>query len=112
LDKKDMRTWTGWDVLRRSPSPGQTALALTSNVTVVNASGYGNNFWASTTPGDNDWSDMNWAVSLANGGSVYVKFNTATKAASDFKIDGRMRGYPAWLWEGIASAASGDSRSI
>jgi hypothetical protein len=49
------------------------------NVTVVNGTGYDIKFLGFNNPGDDDWSDNETSSVLADGGSVYVKFNSADK---------------------------------
>jgi hypothetical protein len=58
------------------------------NVTVVNGTGYGIKFLGFNNPGDNDWSDNELGGTLADGASVYVKFNTEDKGCKwNFRID-------------------------
>jgi hypothetical protein len=72
------------------------------NVTVVNGTGYGIKFLGFNNPGDDDWSDNELGSALADGGNVYVKFNTADKGCAwNFKIEWADPGYPGVLWEGI-----------
>jgi hypothetical protein len=56
---------------------GAALAADERNVTVVNGTGYGIKFLGFNNPGDNDWSDNELGSVMANGASVYVKFNTA-----------------------------------
>jgi hypothetical protein len=74
------------------------------NVTVVNGTGYGIKFLGFNNPGDNDWSDNEIAPgsTLANGASVYVKFDTADKGCKwNFRIDWADPGYPGVLWRDV-----------
>ena len=72
------------------------------NVTVVNGTGYGIKFLGFNNPGDNDWSDNELGGVLADGGNIYVKFNTADKGCKwNFKIDWAEPGYPGVLWKDI-----------
>jgi hypothetical protein len=79
-----------------------TSAADDRNVTVVNGTGYGIKFLGFNNPGDNDWSDNELGGVLADGGNVYVKFNTADKGCKwNFRIDWADAGYPGVLWEGV-----------
>ena len=49
------------------------------NFTIVNATGYELNFIGVNPPGDNDFGDNELSSGLADGASVYVKFNGADK---------------------------------
>jgi hypothetical protein len=82
---------------------GSSAFAADQrNVTVVNGTGYGIKFLGFNNPGDNDWSDNELGGVLADGGSIYVKFNTADKGCKwNFKIDWADPGYPGVLWQNI-----------
>ncbi len=72
------------------------------NVNVVNGTGYGIKFLGFNNPGDNDWSDNELGSVLANGGSVYVKFNTADQGCIwNIRIDWADPGYPGVLWEKV-----------
>jgi hypothetical protein len=72
------------------------------NVTVVNGTGYGIKFLGFNNPGDNDWSDNELGGVLADGASVYVKFNTEDKGCKwNFRIDWADEGYPGVLWRNI-----------
>jgi hypothetical protein len=72
------------------------------NVTVVNGTGYGIKFLGFNNPGDNEWSDNELGSVLADGGSIYVKFNTADKGCKwNFKIDWADAGYPGVLWNNV-----------
>ncbi len=72
------------------------------NVTVVNGTGYGIKFLGFNNPGDNDWSDNELGGVLANGGNIYVKFNTSDKGCKwNFKIEWADPGYPGVLWQNI-----------
>lgn len=72
------------------------------NVTVVNGTGYGIKFLGFNNPGDNDWSDNELGDVLANGGKVYVKFNTEDKGCKwNFRIDWADEGYPGVLWRDL-----------
>jgi hypothetical protein len=72
------------------------------NVTVVNGTGYGIKFLGFNNPGDNEWSDNEISSPLANGGSVYVKFNNADKGCKwNIRIDWADAGYPGVLWKDI-----------
>ena len=72
------------------------------NVTVVNGTGYGIKFLGFNNPGDNDWSDNELGGVLADGGNVYVKFNTADKGCKwNIRIDWADAGYPGVLWNNV-----------
>jgi hypothetical protein len=72
------------------------------NVTVVNGTGYGIKFLGFNNPGDNDWSDNELGDVLANGASVYVKFNSADKGCVwNFRISWADPGYPDVLWRNV-----------
>jgi len=72
------------------------------NVNVVNATGYGIKFLGFNNPGDEDWSDNELGSVLANGASVYVKFNTADDGCVwNFKIEWADPGYPGVLWRDV-----------
>ena len=72
------------------------------NVTVVNGTGYGIKFLGFNNPGDDDWSDNELGGDLADGGSIYVKFNTADKGCKwNFRIDWADEGYPGVLWRNL-----------
>jgi hypothetical protein len=72
------------------------------DVTVVNGTGYGIKFLGFNNPGDNEWSDNEISSTLANGGSVYVKFNNADKGCKwNIRIDWADPGYPGVLWKDI-----------
>ena len=72
------------------------------NVNVVNETGYGIKFLGFNNPGDNDWSDNELGGVLRNGGSVYVKFNTADDGCVwNFKIEWADPGYPGVLWKDV-----------
>jgi hypothetical protein len=72
------------------------------NVTVVNGTGYVIKFLGFNNPGDNDWSDNEISSILANGGSVYVKFNTTDKGCKwNIRIDWADEGYPGVLWHDV-----------
>ena len=72
------------------------------NVNVVNETGYGIKFLGFNNPGDNDWSDNELGGVLRNGGSVYVKFNTADDGCVwNLKIDWADPGYPGVLWKDV-----------
>jgi hypothetical protein len=81
---------------------GQATAADLRDVTVVNGTGYGIKFLGFNNPGDNDWSDNELGSVLADGASVYVKFNTADKGCVwNFKIEWADPGYPGVLWHDI-----------
>jgi hypothetical protein len=82
---------------------GSSAFAADQrNVTVVNGTGYGIKFLGFNNPGDNDWSDNELGGVLANGGNIYVKFDTLDKGCKwNFKIEWADPGYPGVLWENI-----------
>jgi hypothetical protein len=82
---------------------GSSALAADlRNVTVVNGTGYGIKFLGFNNPGDNDWSDNELGGTLADGGNIYVKFNTADKGCKwNFKIEWADPGYPGVLWKDL-----------
>jgi hypothetical protein len=72
------------------------------DVTVVNGTGYGIKFLGFNNPGDDDWSDNELGGALANGASIYVKFNTADKGCVwNFKIEWADPGYPGVLWRNV-----------
>jgi hypothetical protein len=72
------------------------------NVTVVNGTGYSIKFLGFNNPGDNDWSDNELGGVLADGGSVYVKFNNADKGCVwNFRISWADPGYPDVLWRNV-----------
>ena len=72
------------------------------NVTVVNGTGYGIKFLGFNNPGDNDWSDNELGSVLADGGSIYVKFNNADKGCVwNFRISWADPGYPDVLWRDV-----------
>jgi hypothetical protein len=72
------------------------------DVTVVNGTGYGIKFLGFNNPGDDDWSDNELGGNLADGDSIYVKFNTADKGCKwNFKIEWADPGYPGVLWRDI-----------
>src|SRR5215469_13534186 len=72
------------------------------NVTVINGTGYGIKFLGFNNPGDNDWSDNELGGTLANGGNIYVKFNTADKGCKwNFKIEWADPGYPGVVWHDV-----------
>lgn len=72
------------------------------NVTVVNGTGYGIKFLGFNNPGDNDWSENELGGTMADGASVYVKFNTADKGCKwNFKIEWADPGWPGVLWQSI-----------
>ena len=72
------------------------------NVNVVNETGYGIKFLGFNNPGDDDWSDNELGGVLRNGGSVYVKFNTADDGCVwNFKIEWADPGYPGVLWKDV-----------
>jgi hypothetical protein len=72
------------------------------NVNIVNETGYGIKFLGFNNPGDNDWSDNELGGVLRNGGSVYVKFNTADDGCVwNLKIDWADPGYPGVLWKDV-----------
>jgi hypothetical protein len=82
---------------------GSSAFAADQrNVTVVNGTGYGIKFLGFNNPGDNDWSDNELGGVLADGGSIYVKFDTSDKGCKwNFKIEWADPGYPGVLWQNI-----------
>jgi hypothetical protein len=49
------------------------------NFTIVNGTGYELSFIGVNPPGDNDFGENELGSGLADGGSVYVKFNGADK---------------------------------
>jgi hypothetical protein len=49
------------------------------NFTIVNGTGYEISFIGVNPPGDNDFGENELGSGLADGGSVYVKFNGADK---------------------------------
>jgi hypothetical protein len=72
------------------------------NVTVVNGTGYGIKFLGFNNPGDNDWSDNELGSVLANGSSIYVKFNSADKGCVwNFRISWADPGYSDVLWRNV-----------
>ncbi len=83
-------------------SATSTFAADDRNVTVVNGTGYGIKFLGFNNPGDNDWSDNELGGVLADGGDVYVKFNTADKGCKwNIRIDWADAGYPGVLWKDV-----------
>jgi len=69
---------------------------------VVNGTGYGIKFLGFNNPGDDDWSDNELGGALADGSSIYVKFNTEDKGCKwNFKIEWADPGYPGVLWRDI-----------
>jgi hypothetical protein len=82
---------------------GSSAFATDErNVTVVNGTGYPIKFLGFNNPGDEDWSDNELGGVLANGGNIYVKFNTTDKGCKwNFKIEWADPGYPGVLWKDI-----------
>ena len=82
---------------------GSSAFAADQrNVTVVNGTGYGIKFLGFNNPGDNDWSENELGGTLANGGSIYVKFSTGDKGCKwNVKIEWADPGYPGVLWQNI-----------
>ena len=82
---------------------GSSAFAADQrNVTVVNGTGYGIKFLGFNNPGDNDWSENELGGVLANGGNIYIKFNTPDKGCKwNFKIEWADPGYPGVLWQNI-----------
>ena len=82
---------------------GSSAFATDErNVTVVNGTGYPIKFLGFNNPGDEDWSDNELGGVLANGGNIYVKFNTADKGCKwNFKIEWADPGYPGVLWKDV-----------
>jgi hypothetical protein len=72
------------------------------NVTVVNGTGYGIKFLGFNNPGDDEWSENEISSVLANGGSVYVKFNEADKGCVwNFRISWADPGYPDVVWHEV-----------
>jgi hypothetical protein len=72
------------------------------NVTVVNGTGYGIKFLGFNNPGDNEWSDNELGGVMANGQSIYVKFNNADKGCVwNFRISWELSGYPDVLWHDV-----------
>ena len=83
-------------------SASATFAADERNVTVVNGTGYGIKFLGFNNPGDNDWSDNELGSVLANGSSIYVKFNNADKGCKwNFRISWAQAGYPDVLWRNV-----------
>ncbi|MFL6797489.1 MAG: hypothetical protein ACJ8F3_08775 [Xanthobacteraceae bacterium] len=72
------------------------------NVNVINGTGYGIKFLGFNNPGDNDWSDNELGSVLANGSSVYVKFNTEDEGCVwNFRIEWSEDGYPGVIWRDV-----------
>jgi hypothetical protein len=72
------------------------------NVNVVNTTGYGIKFLGFNNPRDNDWSDNELGGELANGASVYVKFNTADEGCVwNSLIEWADPGYPSVIWHDV-----------
>jgi hypothetical protein len=72
------------------------------DVNVVNGTGYGIKFLGFNNPGDDDWSDNELGSVLANGASVFVKFNTDDEGCVwNFKIEWADAGYPGVLWRDV-----------
>ena len=81
------------------------------NITVYNATGYGIKFIGVNPPGDEDYDENELSSVLADGSSVYIKFNQADKGCSwNIKIDWAMEGYPSPLLRGINLCTIDDIR--
>jgi hypothetical protein len=68
------------------------AAADVRNVTIVNETGYEISFIGVNPPGDNDFGDNELSAGLAEGQSVYVKFNNADKGCT-WNIKVKWTGY-------------------
>jgi hypothetical protein len=62
------------------------------NFTIVNGTGYEISFIGVNPPGDNDFGENELGSGLADGGSVYVKFNGADKGCT-WNIKVKWTGY-------------------
>ncbi len=83
-------------------STSATFAADDRNRPLVNGTGYGIKFLGFNNPGDNDWSDNELGGVMANGQSVYVKFNNADKGCVwNFRISWADPGYPDVLWRNV-----------
>jgi hypothetical protein len=100
-----MRTFLVAFIVAFATLSGSSSFAADQrNVTVVNGTGYGIKFLGFNNPGDNDWSDNELAPGsvLADGSSVYVKFDTGDKGCKwNIRIDWADAGYPGVLWREI-----------
>lgn len=73
-----MKTWIG--ALAVAVMLASSARAADErNFTIVNGTGYEISFIGVNPPGDNDFGDNELGSGLADGASVYVKFNGADK---------------------------------
>ena len=68
------------------------AAADERNFTIVNETGYEISFIGVNPPGDNDFGDNELSAGLAEGESVYVKFNNADKGCT-WNIKVKWTGY-------------------
>jgi hypothetical protein len=81
------------------------------NITVYNATGYGIKFIGVNEPGDEDFSDNELSEVLADGQSVYVKFNEAdTGCKWNIKIDWELPGYASPLLRNVNLCGINDIR--
>ena len=98
-----MKTWFLGLLVAVATLVGSSSFAADNrNVTVVNGTGYGIKFLGFNNPGDSDWSDNELGKVLADGESIYVKFNNADKGCKwNIRIDWAAEGYPGVLWKEI-----------
>jgi hypothetical protein len=68
------------------------AAADERNFTIINETGYEISFIGVNPPGDNDFGDNELSAGLAEGQSVYVKFNNADKGCT-WNIKVKWTGY-------------------
>jgi hypothetical protein len=78
-----------------------TAAQDARNFTIVNETGYEISFIGVNPPGDNDFGDNELSSGLADGQSVYVKFNNADKGCT-WNIKVKWTGYSEQVFfEGV-----------
>jgi len=71
------------------------------NITIINETGYEISFIGVNPPGDNDFDENEISTGLANGQSVYVKFNNADKGCN-WNIKVKWTGYSEQVFfEGV-----------
>ena len=71
------------------------------NFTIVNGTGYEISFIGVNPPGDNDFNENEISTGLANGQSVYIKFNNADKGCT-WNIKVKWTGYAEQVFfEGV-----------
>lgn len=97
-----MRSWLFAAVAALSTLSATVSFAADErNVTVVNATGYGIKFLGFNPPDDDEWNDNEISSVLADGASVYVKFNGADKGC-DWNIRVDWDGYDSGvLWRHV-----------